>query len=469
MAIVITMGKPELTISKYYFKSPEKPVFALPKGLSENTIREISAEKGEPDWMLEKRLEAYKLFLKLPMPKFGPDLSGLNFDSIIYYIKPSKRKEKKWEDVPPHIKAAFEKLGVPEAERKFLAGVETMFESEAVYQGLKKEWDEKGIIFTDTDTAVREYPEILRKYFGTLVPASDNKFAALNTAVWSGGSFLIVPENVKVEIPVQAYFRMNAKAFGQFERTLIVCEPGSKIHYLEGCTAPIYAEASLHAAVVEAIAKKGSNLRYSTMQNWSTNVYNLVTKRAVAYEGALVDWVDANIGSGINMKYPSVYLKGRNSRASFLSLAYAGKGQYQDAGARAIHEAPGTTSLISSRNISKNGGTTSFRGLVRFSPEAKGAKSSVRCDALLLDSKSRNITNPLLQDAHENSSIFHEAKVGRISDEQLFYLMSRGLSEPEAISLVIMGFVEPFVKELPFEYAVEFNRLLQFELDQKMG
>jgi len=458
----------DIDISKYDFKSPEQG-FRLPKGLSEKTVREISAEKGEPEWMLEKRLEAYKLFLKIPMPKFGPDLSKLDFDDITYYIRASERKMRKWEDVPPHIKEAFDKLGVPEAERKFLAGVEAMFESEAVYQGLKKEWAEKGIIFTDTDTAVREYPEILKKHFGTIVPAGDNKFAALNTAVWSGGSFLHIPENVKLEIPLQAYFRMNARAFGQFERTMIICEQGSKVHYLEGCTAPIYSEASLHAAVVEAIAKKNSHLRYSTMQNWSANIYNLVTKRAFAYENSIVEWIDGNIGSGVNMKYPAVYLKGKGARAEFLSVAYAGKNQYQDAGARAIHEAPNTTSVINSKNIAKNGGITSFRGTVRFSENAIDARSSVKCDALLLDNISTNITRPLLATSQERSSIYHEAKVGKVSDEQIFYLMSRGLSENEAVSLIIMGFVDSFVKELPFEYAVEFNRLIQYELEKKVG
>lgn len=463
------MKEPKVDLSRYYFKTPGKPVLKLPKGLSEKTVREISAEKGEPEWMLEKRLEAYKLFLRLPMPSFGPDLSKLDFDEITYYIKASEQKARRWEDVPQHIKETFEKLGVPESERKFLAGVEAMFESEAVYQGLKKEWAEKGIIFTDTDSAVKEYPEILKKYFGTVVPPSDNKFSALNTAVWSGGSFLVIPENVKLEIPVQAYFRINARAFGQFERTMIICEQGSKIHYTEGCTAPIYDEASLHAAVVECIAKKNSHLRYTTIQNWSTNIYNLVTKRAFAYENALVEWVDGNIGSGINMKYPSVYLKGKNSRAEFLSIAYAGQGQYQDAGARAIHEAENTTSIINSKNIAKNGGTTSFRGTVRFTENAKNAKSSVRCDALLLDSISKNITHPFLQTAQSESSIAHEARVGKISEEQVFYLMSRGLSESEATSLIVLGFIEPFIKELPLEYALEFNRLVQLEMEKGMG
>ena len=459
----------EPDLSRYYFKTPEKDVFRLPKGLSEKTVRAISAEKGEPDWMLQKRLDAYNLFLKLPMPEFGPDLSRLDFNEITYYIKSSAQKARKWEDVPEHIKETFDKLGVPESERKFLAGVEAMFESEAVYQGLREEWAEKGIILTDTDTALKQYPEIIKKYFGTVVSAGDNKFSALNTAVWSGGSFLFIPKNVKLEIPVQAYFRINAKAFGQFERTLIVCEEGSKIHYTEGCTAPIYDEASLHAAVVECIVQKGAHLRYTTIQNWSTNVYNLVTKRAFAYENALVEWVDGNIGSGINMKYPAVYLKGKGARAEFLSIAYAGQGQYQDAGARAIHEAEDTTSVINSKNIAKNGGITSFRGTVRFSENARGAKSSVRCDALLLDSISRNATYPLLQTAQSDSSIAHEARVGRISEEQVFYLMSRGLSESEATSLIVLGFIDNFIKELPLEYAVEFNRLVQLEMGKGMG
>ncbi|MBU0586263.1 Fe-S cluster assembly protein SufB [Candidatus Micrarchaeota archaeon] len=447
----------------------QNPVFKTPKGLSERTVREISAEKGEPDWMLEKRLSAYKLFLKLPMPSFGPDLSQLNFDNLTYYIKSSEKKARSWEDVPQYIKDTFDKLGIPQAERKFLAGVEAQFESEAVYQGLKKEWAEKGIIFTDSDTAVKEYPEIIKKHFGTIVPASDNKFAALNTAVWSGGTFLFIPKNVKIDIPVQAYFRINAQAFGQFERTLIICEEGSKIHYMEGCTAPIYSEASLHAAVVECIAKPNSHLRYTTIQNWSTNIYNLVTKRAFAYENAFVEWVDGNMGSLVNMKYPAVHLKGKGAKADFLSIAYAGENQYQDAGARAIHEAENTTSIINSKNIAKNGGTTSFRGTVRFSENAKNAKSSVKCDALLLDSDSRNLTTPLLISNEFNSNIFHEAKVGKISDEHLFYLMNRGLSESEVTSLIVLGFVDEFMKELPLEYAVEFNRLVQLEVDKKMG
>lgn len=461
------MADPDL--SKYDFKTPGRPVFSLPKGISEKTVKAISEEKGEPDWMLKKRLEAYKLFLKLPMPKFGPDLSRLDFSRITYYIKSSEKKAKTWEDVPENIKDTFEKLGVPEYERKFLAGVEAMFESEAVYQGLRKEWAEKGIIFTDTDTAVKEYPELLKQYFGTIVPPSDNKFAALNTAVWSGGSFLLIPKGVKLEIPVQAYFRINAKAFGQFERTMIILEEGSKIHYTEGCTAPIYSEASLHAAVVECIAKPGSHLRYTTIQNWSTNIYNLVTKRAFAYENSLVEWVDGNIGSGINMKYPAVYLKGKGARAEFLSIAYAGKGQYQDAGARAIHEAENTTSVITSKNIAKNGGVTSFRGTVRFNSTAKGAKSSVKCDALLLDQDSRNITSPYLQSSQGQATIVHEATAGKISEEKLFYLMSRGLSEDEATSMIVLGFIDEFIKELPLEYAVEFNRLVQLEISKKMG
>ncbi len=456
-----------IDLSKYNFKTNEKPVFALPKGLSEKTIKDISAEKNEPDWMLTKRLKAYKIFLKLKMPNFGPDLSKLNFEDITYYIKPSAQKAQTWEDVPQHIKDTFDKLGVPQAERKFLAGVETMFESEVVYQRLRKEWIENGIIFTDTDSAVKEYPELLKKYFGTIVPIGDNKFAALNSAVWSGGSFLFIPKGIKLEIPVHAYFRINAKAFGQFERTLIICEEGSKIHYTEGCTAPIYSETSLHAAVVECIVKKNAYLRYTTIQNWSTNIYNLVTKRAFAYENALVEWVDGNIGSKINMKYPSVYLKEKYARAKFLSIAYAGQGQYQDAGARVIHEAENTTSIINSKNIVKNGGTTSFCGTVRFTKSAVNSKSSVKCDALLLDSVSKNITYPLLQSAQNQLTIVHEAKVGKINEEQLFYLMSRGLSENEATSLIVLGFIDEFIKELPLEYAVEFNRLVRLELEKK--
>lgn len=461
------MKNPQLNLTKYDFKTSYKPLFKLPRGLSEKTINDISAEKSEPEWMLKKRLEAYRLFLKLPMPFFGPDLSKLNFDNISYYIKPTKRKAKKWKDIPAHIKDTFEKLGIPESERKFFAGVEAMFESEAVYQSLRKEWEENGIIFTDTDSALKEYPKIVKQYFGTVVFPSDNKFAALNTAVWSGGTFIFIPKNTKLEIPLQAYFRMNAKAFGQFERTLIICEEKSKIHYLEGCSAPVYSEVSLHTAVVEAIAKKGSHLRYTTIQNWSNNVYNLVTKRAFAYENALVEWIDGNIGSGITMKYPSVYLKGKNSRTEILSIAYAGKNQYQDTGAKAIHEAPNTASVINSKNIAKNGGTTSFRGNVSFLENAVNAKSNMKCDAILLDSVSKNFTYPILKTTREKSFISHEAKVGKISEEQVFYLMNRGFSENQAISLIVLGFIDDFLKELPVEYAIEFNRLIELEIEKK--
>ncbi|MEW6528971.1 MAG: Fe-S cluster assembly protein SufB [Candidatus Micrarchaeota archaeon] len=451
------------------FKGKQKPLFALPKGLCEKTIKDISAEKNEPDWMLAKRLKAYKIFLQLEMPDFGPDLSKLNFNDITYYIKPSARKARTWEEVPPYIKDTFDKLGVPQAERKFFGGVEAMFESEAVYQTLRKEWDEKGIIFTDTDSAVKEYPELVKKYFGTIVAPEDNKFAALNSAVWSGGSFLFMPKGVKLEVPIQAYFRINAKAFGQFERTLIICEDESKIHYSEGCTAPIYSETSLHAAVVECVVKKNAHLRYTTIQNWSKNIYNLVTKRAFAYKNAFVEWVDGNIGSGINMKYPAVYLKETGARAKFLSISYAGNGQNQDAGARVIHEARNTTSLIHSKNIAKNGGVTSFRGVIKFGDRAENAKSSARCDALLLDSDSKNITHPLLQSAQRQSTIVHEANVGKISEDQVFYLMSRGMSESEAISLIVIGFIDEFIKELPLEYAVELNKLVQLEIEKKLG
>jgi len=449
---------------------PDKQFSASPKkGLSEDIVRQISEIKSEPEWMLDFRLNAFKIFGSKPMPPWGPNLSEIDFSDVIYYLKPTEKKESDWEKVPADIKKTFDKIGIPEAERKFLAGATAQYESEAVYHNLKKEWESQGVIFTDLDSAVREHPEVVRKYLGTLVPAIDNKFAALNSAVWSGGSFVYVPKNVRVEIPLQAYFRINTQNMGQFERTLIIAEEGSYVPYVEGCSAPIYSSGSLHAAVVEVFAQKNSRVRYSTIQNWSTNVYNLVTKRAIADEGAIVEWIDGNIGSRITMKYPCVILKGRGARADILSVAYAGKGQIQDNGAKVIHLAPNTNSTIISKSISKDGGRTSYRGLLKITKGAVGAKSSVKCDALLMDEHSRSDTYPLVQVDEDKVTLAHEATVGKIGEEQLFYLMSRGISEQDALSMVVLGFIEPFTKELPMEYAVELNRLIQLEMEGAVG
>jgi Fe-S cluster assembly protein SufB len=403
------------------------------------------------------------------MPTWGGDLSDINFDEIFYYIKPTESQVKNWDDVPDYIKRTFDKLGIPQAEREFLAGVGAQYDSEVVYHNIREDLAKQGVIFIDTDTALREYPELVRQYFGTIIPPNDNKFAALNTATWSGGSFIYLPEGVHVEIPLQAYFRINAEKMGQFERTLIIAEPGSYAHYVEGCTAPIYTTDSLHAAVVEIIVKPGARIRYTTIQNWSPNVYNLVTKRAVAYEGAIMEWVDANLGSKLTMKYPSVYLMEPGARGEVLSVAFAGERQHQDAGAKMVHAAPYTSSVITSKSISKDGGRTSYRGLVKAYPGSVGVKSTVRCDALILDEISRSDTYPYMEIEEEQVSIGHEATVSKIADEQLFYLMSRGLSEAEAATMIVSGFIEPIVKELPMEYAVEMNRLIQLQMEGAVG
>ncbi|MGB9728795.1 MAG: Fe-S cluster assembly protein SufB [Thermoprotei archaeon] len=459
----------EFDYSKYGFKDPELYVYKAKKGLSRETVEEISRLKNEPTWMTDFRLKAFEIFVTKPMPTWGPDLSEINFDDIIYYIKPTEKKSRSWDEVPEYIKKTFERLGIPEAERKFLAGVSAQYESEVVYHNIRKDLKAKGVIFTDMDTAVKEYPDIVKKYFGTVVPPNDNKFAALNSAVWSGGSFIYVPEGVEVDIPLQAYFRINAANVGQFERTLIIAEPYSKVHYIEGCTAPIYSTDSLHAAVVEIIAKKGAKVRYTTIQNWSTNVYNLDTERAFAYEDAVVEWVDGNIGSKVTMKYPSIYLLGRNAKGEVISVAYAKRGQHQDTGAKIYHLAPYTTSRITSKSISKDGGRTSYRGLVYVAKGAKYAKSSVRCDALLLDEISRTDTYPYEEIQDDTAVTTHEATVGKISEDQLFYLMSRGIPEVDALNMIVMGFLEPFVKELPMEYALELNRLIKLEMQGSVG
>jgi len=432
-------------------------------------VEEISKLKGEPEWMRQYRLRGFRHFMKRPMPTWGGDLSELDLENLTFYAKPPESTGRSWEDVPEAIKKTFDRLGIPDAERRFLAGVGAQYESEVVYHNIRKELAEKGVIFTGTDAALKEYPEIFKKYFGTIVPVEDNKFAALNSAVWSGGSFVYVPEGVRVDQPLQAYFRINAENMGQFERTLIIAEPHSRVHYIEGCTAPVYASQSLHAAVVEVIAKEGAQIRYTTIQNWSKDVYNLVTKRAYAHKDATVEWVDANTGSRLTMKYPSVYLVGEGAKADVLSVAFAGKGMHQDAGAKAVHLASNTTSRIVSKSVSKDGGRTSYRGFLRVARGARNVVASVRCDALMLDALSRSDTYPYIEIDEDDASVTHEASVGRIGDDQLFYLMSRGLTENEAANMIVLGFLEMFTEELPMEYAVEFNRLIKLEMEGAVG
>ncbi|MER3469133.1 MAG: Fe-S cluster assembly protein SufB [Thermoflexus sp.] len=464
-----TFDLKELGTYKYGFAMPERYVYKARKGLSREIVEEISWLKGEPDWMREFRLRALEIFFAKPMPTWGADLSGIDFNDIYYYIKPTDKKGRSWDEVPEEIRRTFELLGIPEAERKFLAGVGAQYESEVVYHNLQEHLRKLGVIFGDTDTAVREYPDLVREYFGTVVPPDDNKFAALNSAVWSGGSFIYVPPGVHVDLPLQAYFRINAQNVGQFERTLIIAEEGSFVHYVEGCTAPIYTTDSLHSAVVEIIVKPGARVRYTTIQNWSTNVYNLVTKRSVVYRDAVMEWVDGNLGSKVTMKYPSVYLMEPGARGEILSIAFAGRGQHQDAGGKAIHAAPHTRSRIISKSISKDGGRTSYRGLVRVYPGAEGSVVSVNCDALILDEISRSDTYPYMEIEEDNVTIGHEATVSKISDEQLFYLMSRGIPQEEAAAMIVTGFVEPLVKELPMEYAVEMNRLIRLQMSGSVG
>ncbi|MBI5631358.1 MAG: Fe-S cluster assembly protein SufB [Elusimicrobia bacterium] len=456
---------------KYGFHDEEKLLFKSEQGLSEKTVQQISWMKKEPEWMLEKRMEGYRFFMGKPMPNWGDTafLSQIRFDDIYYYLKPTEKAETSWEMVPENIKNTFEKLGIPEAERKFLAGVTAQYDSEAVYHRINEELQKQGVIFLDMDAGLREFPDVIKRYFGTVIPASDNKFAALNTAVWSGGSFVYVPKGAQVTMPLQAYFRINAKNAGQFERTLIIAEEGSKVHYIEGCTAPNYASDSLHSAVVELVAMPGSHIRYTTIQNWSNNVFNLVTKRAVAQQDSIVEWVDGNLGSKLTMKYPGVYLVGKGARGDILSCAMAGAGQHQDAGAKLVFAAPYTSGTIVSKSISKDGGRASYRGLVKVHPQAHDVKVNVRCDALLLDDKSRSDTYPTMEIDSQRVAVEHEASVSKIGEEQLFYLMSRGLKETEAVTLVVNGFFEQFTRELPLEYAVELNRLIQLEMEGSVG
>ena len=468
MAVTNQLGI-DLEKYKWGFREPENYVFKARRGLDARVVAEISAMKDESDWMRAYRLHAYEHYTQRPMPTWGADLASIDFDNIFYYIKPTDKQANSWEELPAEIKRTYDKLGIPEAERKFLSGVSAQYESEVVYHNLKAEWEKLGVIFVDTDTALREHPDLVRQYFGTVVPPEDNKLAALNSAVWSGGSFVYVPEGVHVDIPLQAYFRINAQNMGQFERTLIICEPGSYVHYVEGCTAPIYTTDSLHTAVVEIIVKEGARCRYTTIQNWSTNVYNLVTKRAVAYRDATMEWIDGNLGSKITMKYPSVYMVEPGAKAEILSVAFAGKGQHQDPGGKVIHAAPHTQSVIVSKSISRDGGRAGYRGLVKIYEGAKGSRSAVRCDALILDDRSRSDTYPTTEIDEEDVSITHEATVSKVSDEQLFYLMSRGVKADEAMNMIVRGFVEPIVKELPLEYAVELNRLIELEMEGSVG
>ena len=439
------------------------------RGLSRATVEEISGLKDEPEWMLQHRLRAYEHFEKRAMPLWTDGLDKIDFSNIIYYRKPSEREEKSWDDVPDQIKDTFERLGIPEAERAFLAGVGAQYDSEVVYHSVKEELTKLGVVFMGTDQALKEYPEIFKEHFGTIVPPEDNKFSALNSAVWSGGSFVYVPPGVDVPLPLQAYFRINGENTGQFERTLIVVDEGASVHYIEGCTAPIYATDSLHVAVVEVIAKKGANVRYTTIQNWSNDVYNLVTKRAHAYEDARVEWIDANTGSKKSVKYPSIYLRGRGATADIISVAVAGEGQHQDTGAKAIHLAPDTRSRIVSKSVSKDGGRATYRGSVKVAPGATNAVASIRCDALMLDDRSRSDTYPYIDIQEDDTTLTHEATVGKVSQDQIFYLMSRGLTENEAQNLVVQGFLEVFTKELPMEYAIEFNRLVKLEMEGSLG
>jgi Fe-S cluster assembly protein SufB len=444
-------------------------VYKPKRGLNEEIIKEISWMKGEPQWMRDFRLKSYKHFLRRPMPNWGGDMSEIYFDDIFYYIKPTEKQVDAWDELPESVKRTYEKLGIPEAERKYLAGVTAQYESEVVFHRNREDLEQLGVIFCDMDTALREHPEIVKAYFGRVIPPNDNKFSSLNSAVWSGGSFIYVPPGVKVPMPLQAYFRINAENMGQFERTLIIADEGSYVHYVEGCSAPIYTSDSLHSAVVEIKAKKGARVRYTTIQNWSTNVYNLVTKRAIAEEDAVMEWVDGNIGSKVTMKYPSIYLMGKGARGEVLSVAYAGKGMHTDAGGKAIHAAPYTTSVITSKSVSKDGGRTGYRGLVRVEPEAHHAKSTVRCDALILDDESRSDTYPYIEVEEETAALGHEATVSKVGDDQLFYLMSRGLSEVEATAMIVNGFIEPITRELPMEYAVELNRLVELQMEGSVG
>jgi Fe-S cluster assembly protein SufB len=455
-------------INKYDFRTDSPAIFKARRGIDATIVSQISEMKGEPAWMRDFRLKSLEIFNSKPMPHWGGRI-GIDFQEIFYYLKPAEQQGKTWEEVPDAIKKTFDRLGIPEAERKFLSGVKAQFESEVVYGSLQEDLAKKGVIFTDTDTAIREHSDLLREYFGKIISPTDNKFAALNSAVWSGGSFIYVPKGVKIEFPLQAYFRINAESMGQFERTLIIVDEGAQVHYVEGCTAPMYSTESLHSAVVEIVVKRGGRCRYTTIQNWANNIYNLVTKRAMAYGDSMMEWIDGNLGSHLTMKYPAVYMMEPGARGEILSIAFASAGQHQDAGAKLVHAAPHTSGRIVSKSISKNGGRASYRGLVKVEPGAKKSKSSVVCDALILDDKSRSDTYPYIEIEEQDVSIGHEASVSKIGEEQLFYLMSRGLSEAEASTMIVSGFIEPLVKELPMEYAVEMNKLIQLQMEGSVG
>ncbi len=464
---------PELEdLGRYQFgwADPDAAGAAAKRGLSEAVVRDISAKKNEPDWMLQRRLKGLRLFDKRPMPTWGADLSGIDFDNIKYFVRSTESMAQTWEDLPEDIRNTYDRLGIPEAEKqRYVAGVAAQYESEVVYHKIREDLAEQGVIFLDTDTGLREHEDIFKQYFGSVIPVGDNKFASLNTAVWSGGSFIYVPPGVHVEIPLQAYFRINTENMGQFERTLIIVDEDAYVHYVEGCTAPVYSSDSLHSAVVEIIVRKGGRCRYTTIQNWSNNVYNLVTKRAVAHEGATMEWIDGNIGSKVTMKYPAVWLMGEHAKGETLSVAFSGEGQHQDAGSKMVHAAPNTSSTIISKSVSRGGGRSSYRGLVQINEGAHGSKSTVKCDALLVDDISRSDTYPYVDVRDDDVSMGHEATVSKVNENQLFYLMSRGLGEDEAMALIVRGFVEPIARELPMEYALELNRLIELQMEGAVG
>jgi Fe-S cluster assembly protein SufB len=469
----MTTTHPELEgLGKYEFgwADPDVAGATARRGLNEAVVREISALKNEPEWMLEARLKALRLFGRKPMPTWGADLSGIDFDNIKYFVRSTEKQAASWDDLPADIKNTYDKLGIPEAEKnRLIAGVAAQYESEVVYHQIREDLEQKGVLFLDTDTALKEQPELFREYFGTVIPSGDNKFSALNTAVWSGGSFIYVPPGVHVDIPLQAYFRINTENMGQFERTLIIADEGSYVHYVEGCTAPVYSSDSLHSAVVEIVVKKNARVRYTTIQNWSNNVYNLVTKRAAAQAGATMEWIDGNLGSKVTMKYPAVWLLGEHAKGETLSIAFAGEGQHQDAGSKMVHAAPHTSSTIVSKSVARGGGRTSYRGLVQIQDGAHHSKSNVKCDALLVDTISRSDTYPYVDVREDDVQMGHEATVSKVSDDQLFYLMSRGLTEDEAMAMIVRGFIEPIARELPMEYALELNRLIELQMEGAVG
>ncbi len=470
--MTLTQGEQIEQLSRYKFGWADADVAGVSarRGLSEEVVRDISGKKSEPEWMLRMRLKGLKLFERKPLPTWGADLADIDFDNIKYFVRSTEKQAASWEDLPDDIKSTYDRLGIPEAEKqRLVAGVAAQYESEVVYHQIQKELEDQGVIFLDTDTGLKEHPELFGEYFGSVIPPGDNKFASLNTAVWSGGSFIYVPKGVHVDIPLQAYFRINTENMGQFERTLIIVDEDAYVHYVEGCTAPIYSSDSLHSAVVEIIVKKGGRCRYTTIQNWSNNVYNLVTKRALAHEGATMEWVDGNIGSKVTMKYPAVWMVGEHAKGEVLSIAFSGEGQHQDAGAKMVHAAPNTSSTIISKSVARGGGRTSYRGLVQVNEGAHGSRSTVKCDALLVDGISRSDTYPYVDVREDDVSMGHEATVSKVSEEQLFYLMSRGLTEDEAMAMIVRGFVEPIARELPMEYALELNRLIELQMEGAVG